>query len=135
MVYAEKRVGFWLAFLLPTCIFLLCPIVLFIGRNRYVKTPPTGSVLSKALRLIGLCFKGKGFSPKAWKHETFWDAAKPSKIPVEDRPSYMTWNDQWVDEVRRGFKACQVFVFFPIYWLTYNRTFSSSSRDCVYYRN
>lgn len=27
----------------------------------------------------------------------------------------MTFDDQWVDEVRRGFKACGVFVWFPLY--------------------
>lgn len=121
MVYAEKRVGFWLAFLLPTVVFALCPIVLFLGRNRYVKTPPTGSVLGKALQLLGLCFKGKLFKPSQWTAAGFWDAAKPSMIPASERPAFLTWNDQWVDEVRRGFKACQVFVFFPIYWLTYNQ--------------
>ncbi|GAA6062230.1 hypothetical protein JCM10212_000809 [Sporobolomyces blumeae] len=121
MVYAEKRVGFWLAYLLPTIVFSLCPIVLFIGRNRYVKTPPQGSTLGKALRLLGHCMKGKWLHPTQWKASGFWDAAKPSNIPVDERPSYMTWSDTWVDEVRRGFKACQVFVFFPIYWLTYNQ--------------
>ena len=30
-----KFVGFYLAYTLPTVVFLLCPIVLFIGRNRY----------------------------------------------------------------------------------------------------
>jgi POT family proton-dependent oligopeptide transporter len=33
----------------------------------------------------------------------------------------MTFDDRWVDEVRRGFKACNVFLWFPIYWLTYNQ--------------
>ncbi|GAA5924727.1 Ptr2p [Sporobolomyces koalae] len=121
MVYAEKRVGFYLAFLLPTAVFALCPIVLFIGRNRYVKTPPTGSVLGKSMQLIGMCFKGKLFKPTEWTKAGFWDAARPSLIPASERPAFLTWNDQWVDEVRRGFKACQVFVFFPIYWLTYNQ--------------
>ena len=27
----------------------------------------------------------------------------------------MTFDDQWVDEVKRGFKACAVFCWFPIY--------------------
>lgn len=33
----------------------------------------------------------------------------------------MIFDDQWVDEVRRGFKACGVFVWFPLYWLCYNQ--------------
>jgi POT family proton-dependent oligopeptide transporter len=44
MVYAEKYVGFWLSYLLPTIVFLICPLVLILGRKRYVLTPPSGSV-------------------------------------------------------------------------------------------
>ena len=33
----------------------------------------------------------------------------------------MTFDDAWVDEVRRGFKACTVFVWTPIFWLAYNQ--------------
>jgi hypothetical protein len=29
----------------------------------------------------------------------------------------MTFDDKWVEEVRRGFKACSVFVWFPLYCL------------------
>ncbi|GAA5865402.1 hypothetical protein JCM1840_001557 [Sporobolomyces johnsonii] len=121
MVYAEKNVGFWLAYLLPTLVFCLCPVVLWIGRNRYVKTPPQGSTLSKALRLLGFAMRGRWTKPMSWTQSGFWEAAKPSNVPEAERPVWMTWDDTWVDEVRRGFKACQVFCFFPIYWLTYNQ--------------
>lgn len=33
----------------------------------------------------------------------------------------MTFDDQWVDEVGRGFAACSVFLWLPLYWLTYNQ--------------
>lgn len=33
----------------------------------------------------------------------------------------MTFDDAWVDEVRRGFAACAVFCYFPLYWLAYNQ--------------
>jgi len=33
----------------------------------------------------------------------------------------MTFDDQWVDEVARGFAACSVFLWVPLYWLTYNQ--------------
>jgi len=33
----------------------------------------------------------------------------------------MTFDDQWVDEVARGFAACSVFLWIPLYWLTYNQ--------------
>ncbi|KAF9531503.1 POT family-domain-containing protein [Crepidotus variabilis] len=124
MTYAEKYVGFWLAYTLPTGIFLLCPIVLFIGRNRYNRTPPTGSVLATTLRLFRYAARGKwSLNPvRTYKNLSapdFWENAKPSR--VHEPPVWMTFDDLWVDEVKRGLKACGVFLWFPIYWLTYNQ--------------
>ncbi|KAF8805077.1 peptide transporter PTR2A [Phlegmacium glaucopus] len=124
MAYSEKFVGFYLAYTLPTVVFLLCPLVLFFGRNRYVHTPPTGSVLASAMRLFRFAARGKwSLNPfKTYKNLTapgFWEDAKPSK--QESPPAWMTWDDNWVDEVRRGVKACGVFCWYPIYWLTYNQ--------------
>lgn len=33
----------------------------------------------------------------------------------------MVFDDEWVDEVRRGLKACKVFLWYPLYWLSYNQ--------------
>jgi POT family proton-dependent oligopeptide transporter len=52
MVYAERYVGFWLSFLLPTIMFCFSPLVLFLCRNKYILVPPTGSVYTQAYRLI-----------------------------------------------------------------------------------
>lgn len=54
MVYAEKYMGFWFAYMLPTLMFLFCPAVLFICRNKYQVTPPTGSVVGNAVKLWAL---------------------------------------------------------------------------------
>ncbi|KAI1478685.1 hypothetical protein K445DRAFT_68644 [Daldinia sp. EC12] len=126
MVYAEKYVGFWLSFVLPTGLFLLCPIVLVAFKAKYVRHPPTGSVLSKALALVSLSMKGRwSLNPittiKNLREPGFFERVKPSKIPASERPAWMTFDDHWVDEVRRGFKACSVFVWYPIYWLSYNQ--------------
>lgn len=112
--------GFYLSFTLPTAVFLLCPIVLFAGHKRYVKSPPQGSVLGKALRIWGAGMKGKwSLNPvktiKALNAPDFWDHARPSQHPVETRPKWMTYDEVWVDEVKRGFKACAVFLYLPIY--------------------
>ncbi|RPD65541.1 oligopeptide transporter [Lentinus tigrinus ALCF2SS1-7] len=126
MAYSEKYVGFYLAYTLPTAVFLLCPLVLFFGRNMYVTSPPRGSVLSKALRIWRTAMKGRwSWNPltlfKNMNSADFWESAKPSHFKAEDRPSWMTFDDQWVDEVKRGFKACKVFLYYPIWWLTYNQ--------------
>lgn len=117
-VTALQYVGFWLAYTLPTIVFMLCPIILMIGRNRYIRSPPTGSVLSAALRLWWFAAKGRwSWNPvRLWKNLTasdFWDSAKPSRLAV--KPSWMTFDDNWVDEVGRGFAACGVFLWYPVY--------------------
>lgn len=155
MVYAEKNHGFWLAYLvrrfrvadsaladpsqLPTAVFCLCPFVLWYGRNLYYRAKPEGSVLGKSMRIIQFAGKGKWTSPKKLAAPGFWETSKPSNVPASERPSWMTYDDSWVDEVRRGIKACKVFLWFPraspssslffradnprraVYWLTYVR--------------
>ena len=98
--------------------FLLCPLVIWAGRNRYVRSPPTGSVLATALRLFRYAARGKwSLNPvRTYKNLTapdFWENAKPSK--QTNKPQWMNFDDQWVDEVQRGLKACGVFCWFPIY--------------------
>lgn len=126
MVYAEKYVGFWLAFLLPTLIFLLCPMIMFWGRKRYDRSPPTGSVFGKFFRIWGYAQKGCwSLNPvttyKRLSSSMFWENAKPSNIEPARRPAWMTFDDAFVDEVRRGLKACSVFCWYPLYWITYNQ--------------
>jgi POT family proton-dependent oligopeptide transporter len=126
MSYSERNVGFWLAFFLPTLLFLLCPLVLYFCRNRYARTPPQGSVFSKAFRLFFKANRGRwSINPySTWKRlndGTFWENVKPSKFSAASRPAWMTFDDNWVEEVRRGFHACSVFLWYPLYWIAYNQ--------------
>ncbi|KAF5371083.1 hypothetical protein D9757_010821 [Collybiopsis confluens] len=124
MTYSEKYVGFWLAFTLPTIIFLLCPLLLWAGRSRYTHTPPTGSVLTTAIRLWRFATRHRwSINPfRSWRQLTapdVWENVKPSRMA--DKPKWMTFDDEWVDQVERGLKACAVFCWFPLYWLSYNQ--------------
>jgi POT family proton-dependent oligopeptide transporter len=126
MVYAERYVGFYLSFLLPTVTFCLTLPVLWVCRHWYKHTPPEGSVLGPAVKLMLLGCKGRiHANPVAtYKHlhdGTFWQTIKPSTFTDATRPKWMTFDDAWVDEVGRGFAACSVFLWFPLYWLTYNQ--------------
>jgi POT family proton-dependent oligopeptide transporter len=122
MVYSEHFVGFWLSFTLPTICYLLCPILLIGFKKHYKLSPPTGSVMGKAAKLI--CFACKK-SPKknTFKDDGFWERVKPNAIRArgETPPVWMTFDDAWVDEVRRGLIACKVFLWYPLYWLAYNQ--------------
>ena len=80
----------------------------------------------KAIKTILFCMRDRWhFNPYIlWRrtHDgAFWDTAKPSNIEPQSRPKWMTFDDAWVDEVRRGFAACAVFCYFPVYWLAYNQ--------------
>jgi POT family proton-dependent oligopeptide transporter len=127
MVYAEKYVGFWLSFLLPTLMLCICPAIMVWGRNRYHQAAPQGSVVSKSFHLLWLAQKGRwSINPyRCWKnfHDgTFWASVKPSAIEPSRRPTWMTFDDAWVDEVRRGFSACAVFAWYPLCKLDYLTT-------------
>ncbi|RMJ27484.1 peptide transporter [Aspergillus sp. HF37] len=126
MVYAERYVGFYMSFLLPTIMFLISPLVLFACRKRYYRVPPTGSVYTQAYRLWKLAMRGRwSFNPvKLHKGTTsaddFWQRVKPTALG-SDKPQWMNFDDAWVDEVARGVKACKVFLWYPLYWLAYNQ--------------
>lgn len=125
MVYVEKYVGFWCAWLLPTIMFCGCPIVLWFCRNQYHRSPPTGSVLIRAFKLFGLATKGKwSINPittrKNFKGERFWEDVKPSHLG-SNAPAWMQFDDAWVDQVARGLRACSCFTWIPLYWLSYNQ--------------
>ncbi|KAL9056497.1 MAG: hypothetical protein Q9162_002872 [Coniocarpon cinnabarinum] len=129
MVYAENYVGFWLAYLLPTAIYLLAPIVLILCKKNYVLSPPTGSVLAKSFQLLTFAVKKRAsWNPvrtyKNVKAPGFWDDVKPSRLG-DNRPKWMVFDDAWVDQVQRGFSACRVFFWYPLYWLAYNQMVSN----------
>ena len=45
MVYAEKYVGFWLSYLLPTIAFLTCPFIMWWGRKKNQDAHPHRNTL------------------------------------------------------------------------------------------
>ncbi|KAG6830565.1 hypothetical protein H0H92_016016 [Tricholoma furcatifolium] len=121
--YAEKRVGFWLAYLIPLIIYLLMPAVLLVTRNSLIKLPPQGSVVADTFK-VGRVLLSRASLKQAWKGgDDFWNAAKPSQIEANrvsggEGPRWgIKWDDDFVDEIRRTFKACKLFMFLPIYYM------------------
>jgi POT family proton-dependent oligopeptide transporter len=118
--------GYYAAYLVPTCIFLLVPIVMIVGRKNYVVTPPRGSVLLDCIRVVRLAMKGKwSINPvrtyRNMKAPNFWDNAMYSHYTDENRPRKLMWDDEFVREVSRTIKACLVLVWFPVFWLCYSQ--------------
>ncbi|KAJ7926970.1 peptide transporter PTR2B [Mycena leptocephala] len=83
--------GYWAAFLVPTCIFITVPVLLYLSRNSYVKTPPRGAILIETFRVLRICLKLREL-----KTSDFWDAAKPSTYSGREIPVYITWDDEFV---------------------------------------
>lgn len=119
MVYSEHFVGFWLSYTLPTICYLLCPLVLWYFKKTYKLSPPTGSVMGKAYKLVRFAHK----KSNGFRDPEFWNRIKPSELQArgETIPVWMTFDDAWVDEVRRGILACKVFLWYPLYYLAYNQ--------------
>ncbi|ORY92083.1 MFS peptide transporter, partial [Syncephalastrum racemosum] len=107
----ESHIGFWPAYLLPTCMFIPGILVVLLGKKIYRQHPPRGSIFLEVFRVIRLM-------PKYGL-----EGAKPSKMRQvnPDLADKLTWDDVFVDEMRRTFKACVVFCWFPIYWLCYSQ--------------
>ncbi|KAI8372091.1 POT family-domain-containing protein [Choanephora cucurbitarum] len=109
----EKQVGFWPAYLLPTLMFAIGIVILLLGRKRYVVVPPRGSIFVEAYKLLTLSLKVKGGL----------QACKPSNLAIEhpELAAKATWDDVFVDELRRALRACIVFCWYPIFWLCYSQ--------------
>ena len=115
--YLEKDVGFWSAFVLCLCVFVVGTTVLVLGRAVYIVRPPQGSIVSDAFRCVAVMLRTRSL-----------DGPKPSVLAARaaGRPhARVPWDDGFVDEVQRALVACKVFAFYPIFWLIYNQ-FSSN---------
>ena len=124
--FIARDQGYWQSYLVPTCIFAIVPLVLLAGKDKYIKTPPRGSILLETLRVCTLALRPAfSWNPIRFVRNTrthdFWEPAKASFYPPDQVPAKITWDDEFVGEVDRTMKACQVFLFFPFYWLCYSQ--------------
>jgi dipeptide/tripeptide permease len=119
----ELHVGFWSAYLLPLFMFSVGFAVLIKGKKSYIIKPPQGGV-------IGNCFRALYI---ASRNNFNLDAAKPS-FQQGPRKHKITWEDKFIDELKTALDACKVFLFFPIYWLTFSQmmnNFVSQGRHAI----
>ncbi|KAJ1961459.1 peptide transporter ptr2 [Dipsacomyces acuminosporus] len=122
----EKEIDFWPAYLLPTLMFVLCIIVFFLGRSKYVITKPTGSIVLKAYRVFkaGLSNykaakrENRLVSREDGKHVNWLEYAKPSFNIANVNAD---WDDKFVDELRIALRACKIFLCYPLFWFCYNQ--------------
>lgn len=103
----EKHIGFWSAFLLPLCFFVIAIVALVLGKNQYVKVPVLEKIIAKSFHVCWIGIKNK-FN---------LDVAKPSVDPTREGQ----WDDLFVEEVKRAIYGCKVFLMYPIYWVVYGQ--------------
>ncbi|KAF8706050.1 Peptide transporter PTR2A, partial [Rhizoctonia solani] len=119
-------------FYLPTIVYVLVPIVLWVGRHKYVQYPPRGSIHIEAFRVIRRVYKGVwSLNPsetfRRMRDPSKWDRARPVHTAQAHGNSNATggfvptWDDTFVDEMRRTMHAVKIFVFYPLFWVPYNQ--------------
>ena len=106
----ERNKGFWTAYTMCLCMFVVGTTILILGRKLYIDLPPEGTVVTDSFRIIGSMIRHR--------HE---DGAKPSWQASRGLEPTTRWDDEFVDEVKRALVGCKVFVIYPIYWLCYGQ--------------
>lgn len=117
-VYAERRIGFWFAFLLPGIIYFLLPLLLLATYKKTYRQKPSASALDALFKILAVSFSRT--NGKFWS-KNFWTSAKPSVLAAEGITSWkgkpITWSDGLVHDVHRTVKACGLFFWFPVWYL------------------
>lgn len=108
--YMERDVGFWSAYLLCLCMFMVGITVLVLGRKQYVDRPPSGTVVIDSFKAIGIMIRHRNMN-----------AAKPSWLAEHNASKSVTWDDNFVEELKRALVGCKVFTIYPIYWVCYGQ--------------
>jgi dipeptide/tripeptide permease len=116
--YMERRIGFWFAFFIPIIIYMIVPAVFWYLQSRIIVVEPEGSALTNTARILRVSYK-KGWI-KRLRNKTFWDYALPSEMEKRGETTYgnnkpVTWNDQWVLNVKQTIDSCKIFIYYPIY--------------------
>ncbi|OTB06508.1 hypothetical protein M426DRAFT_20957 [Hypoxylon sp. CI-4A] len=111
--YLAKLVGYWAAYLIPTILYLLLPPLLWYLNPRLIKQPPGGSDLGNVFKVLGDIFAHGGLARIGRKG--FWEAGKPSVRKAAGSTKVYGYDDQFVNDVRRTFQACGIFLFQPIW--------------------
>lgn len=89
--------------LIAASAIILSAIVFLSGQKRYVKVPPQGSAIIDACKVLAIVRQEKHFENA--KPSALEAAGRLSKYPFASSPRY---TDQYVSDVRRGFRSCRV---------------------------
>jgi POT family proton-dependent oligopeptide transporter len=116
----EKYHSFWLAYLIPLIVFTGSIIVLLVGRQRYIRNPPSGSLIIRAFHVIKTAIQMRWKLGKQDDKKHILDYAKEIESSNEKEEKKQNIN-QFIDDLKQAIRACRVFAFYPFYWVCYNQ--------------
>lgn len=102
----EKYASYWLAFLIPMTVFTGSILVLIIGRRRYIRIPPRGSMLLRTIRVMFTAIRMRC---------RLGQRGNEKLLPINDQDT--DDDSQFIDDLKQACRACRVFVFYPFFWV------------------
>jgi POT family proton-dependent oligopeptide transporter len=123
--YCAKRIGFWLAFLIPGIVyFIMVPVLLLLAPQLKKEKPNGISIIEEFLKVLKVALS-RNFIKRV-RNDEFWEYPKPENIvargdvaSLEERTKKgkkkISWTNQFVEDVRVTVDACKIFLFFVIY--------------------
>ncbi|KAJ5301921.1 Major facilitator superfamily domain general substrate transporter [Penicillium antarcticum] len=111
-VNVEAKASFWLAYLIPLIAICLSAVVFLSGQKKYVKVPPQGSAIIDACKVLNIVRQERHFLDAM--PSSLEAAGRLDKYPFASSARY---TDQYVADVRRGFRSCRMFIFLPFYFI------------------
>ncbi|KAF2841748.1 hypothetical protein M501DRAFT_929637 [Patellaria atrata CBS 101060] len=114
VTFLEKKYDFWTAYLLTTTSLCLALVLFVLWVGRLEKLSPKGNILPQAFKTIFCAMKS------GWK----FDHAKQS-YQESCYGRIVLWNDDFVEEMKRGFIACRVIFSLLIFYLCINQMYNN----------
>ena len=116
----EKYYSYWLAFLLPVTVFMGSIVVLVVGRSRYIRTPPSESIIVRAYRVTMTALRIRWRLGKDYHAEHILDLAKDTLLPINGSGKETALDsdqNQFINDLKQAWRACRVFAFYPFFWV------------------
>jgi dipeptide/tripeptide permease len=110
----EKRVGYWLAWLVPFALRLVLLLSILLLSPRLVRNKPEKNGTSKIFAVLQMLIRQTGW--RFLVHDDAWETIKPSRLSNASS-GVVNWEDADVDALRRFYHACKVFCILPPYFL------------------
>ncbi|CAF1232908.1 unnamed protein product [Rotaria sordida] len=120
----EKYHSFWLAYLIPMVVFTGSIAVLLVGRHRYTRKAPSGSLIIRVFHVTIRAIQMRWGLGKQNSCQHFLDYAKDNLSPIvndDNQPVMESNNNQFIEDLKQALSACRVFAFYPFYWICYNQ--------------